>query len=66
MAGHHDHSDLTWAAVKVGVMWLIGAIAHNYHVIAGNILVTLSIAYLIWKWRRDIKRSKHEDRSKKI
>jgi hypothetical protein len=50
-----DHSDLTWAGIKVGALWLIGLIAHNYHVIAGNILVTLSIAYLIWKWRRDYK-----------
>lgn len=30
----------------------------NYNAIAGNILVTLSVGYMIWKWRRDIKKNK--------
>jgi hypothetical protein len=50
-----DNSDFTLAGIKVAFMWFISIVAHNYHVIAGNILVTLSIAYLIWKWRRDYK-----------
>lgn len=53
----HD-DDFSIAAVKIFILWMFGLIAHNYHVIAGNVLVTLSIAYLIWKWIRDYKKSK--------
>jgi hypothetical protein len=53
-----DNSDFSIAAIKVFILWAIGLLAHNYHIIAGNILVTLSIAYLIWKWWRDYKKSK--------
>jgi hypothetical protein len=53
-----EHSDFTLAAIKVGLLWLIGIVAHNYHVIAGNILVTLSICYLVWKWIRDYRKEK--------
>jgi hypothetical protein len=55
---HHEESELGWAAFKVALLWFIGIVAHNYHIIAGNILVTLSIAYLVWKWWRDIKKEK--------
>jgi hypothetical protein len=54
-----EESDLSWAVIKIAFMWFMGLLAHNYHIIAGNILVTLSIAYLIWKWRRDIKKEQH-------
>jgi hypothetical protein len=56
MTDNTDNSDFFWAKITVGIMWVIGFLAHNYHVIAGNILVTMSIAYLIWKWRRDYKK----------
>ncbi len=59
-----DHSDFSIAAIKVFALWIIGALAHNYHVIAGNILVTLSIIYLIWKWRRDFLKGKKEEAKK--
>jgi hypothetical protein len=55
-----EHSDFTVEAFKVGTMWLLSFIAHNYHVVAGNILVTLSIIYLIWKWRHEFLKSKKE------
>jgi hypothetical protein len=54
-----DNSEFGWAFIKVMILWFIGLLAHNYHVIAGNILVTLSIAYLIWKWWRDYKKEQH-------
>lgn len=60
MIHNDDHSDFTWAAFKVFLLWAIGIVAHNYHVIAGNILVTLSVAYLIWKWRRDYKKDQQK------
>jgi hypothetical protein len=55
-----ETDDFSIASIKVFILWAIGLIGHNYHVIAGNILVTLSIAYLIWKWWRDYKKSKAE------
>lgn len=65
MAAYHD-SDTWWTLAKAGVLWLVSWFAKGYHDIAGNVLVTLSIVYLLWKWNRDIKKSKNEDRSKKI
>ncbi len=58
MADDTDHSDLLWAGIKIAIIWFISLVAHNYHVIAGNILVTMSIAYLAWKWWRDYKKEK--------
>lgn len=50
---HDDDSGITLVAVKLFLMWLVSKIAHNYHEIVGNILITLSVLYLVWKWRRD-------------
>ena len=52
----HQNESFSLEALKVFLLWMIGIVAHNYHLIAGNILVTLSILYLIWKWRRDYKK----------
>jgi hypothetical protein len=53
-----DHSDFSWVFFKVFIMWAASHVVHNYHEIAGNILVTLSILFLIWKWRKEVKKYK--------
>jgi hypothetical protein len=60
-----DNSEFGWAFIKVMAIWVIGLLAHNYHVIAGNILVTLSIAYLVWKWVRDYKKEQSYGKDKR-
>lgn len=56
----HEHDELTLAGVKVLIIWIITLIAHNIDSILHTILALLSIAYLIWKWVRDYKKSKLE------
>lgn len=53
-----EHDDFTFAVLKVFILWAITLIAHNYDSVAHAVLVTLSIAYLVWKWRRDYIKNK--------
>ncbi len=53
-----DHTEFLTATVKIIILAMAGFIFHNYHIIAGNIFVTLSICYLVWKWRMDWKERK--------
>jgi hypothetical protein len=55
---HSDHSDIGFTLGKVFSLWLVSRITLDYHEVAGNILVTLSILYLGWKWWRDYKKEK--------
>jgi hypothetical protein len=53
-----DDSGSSWVVAKAMVLWLLSHVAKNYHEAAGNLLVTLSLLYLLWKWWRDYKKSK--------
>jgi hypothetical protein len=58
MANIDDDSDSLVVVFKALVIWLLSHFAKNYHEYAGNLLVTLSIFYLCWKWWRDYKKPK--------
>ncbi len=58
---NQDHHEFTIEAFKILGLGIINIIAHNYHVVAANILVTISIGYVIWKWRGEYLKSKKEE-----
>jgi hypothetical protein len=58
MEAADDDSGSFLVVVKAMFLWLLSHVANNYHEMAGNLLVTLSIIYLLWKWWRDYKKSK--------
>ncbi len=39
-----------------------GYVISHYNVIAGNLFLTLSILYLLWRWRRDYRKNKREEK----
>lgn len=53
-----DTDDITFMGMKLLSLWLISWFAKNYHEIMGNVMITLSVAYLAWKWYRDWKKAK--------
>jgi hypothetical protein len=57
MASIDDDSDYLVVFKALG-LWLLSHFANNYHEYAGNLLVTMSILYLGWKWWRDYKKPK--------
>ncbi len=58
MASIDDDSDSLVVVFKALVIYVFSHFAKNYHEYAGNLLVTLSILYLVWKWWRDFKNPK--------
>jgi hypothetical protein len=57
MASIDDDSDYLVVFKSLG-LGLFSHFAKNYHEYAGNLLVTMSILYLGWKWWRDYKKPK--------
>ncbi len=46
------------SVLEVAFLWFIAIVSHNYNDIVHGVLGTISVAYLVWKFRRDVKRSK--------
>lgn len=53
-----SHSNLAWRGAELVSLWIVSTLAAGYHEVAGNIFVTLSILYLIWRWWRDYKKER--------
>jgi hypothetical protein len=52
-------ADITiWKAIGLIFLYLINYVIHNYNAIMGNIFITLSIAFLLWKWRSEYLKDK--------
>jgi hypothetical protein len=49
----NTYSETITDTVKIVILGICSFIFHNYHLVAGNIFITLSCLYLLWKWRRD-------------
>lgn len=60
MTQDHNSEFVKWI-VNLGLLCLSCFTTSMYNVIMGNILVTLSIIYLVWRWRRDYRKNKKEE-----
>jgi hypothetical protein len=48
-----DHDGVKLELIKLVSMWIISHCIRDFHETAANVFITLSILYLLWKWRRD-------------
>lgn len=56
----HEENDYTiiLKGVGLGILWLLSKIAANYHDIVGNIFITVSLAFVCYKFYMEYKKNK--------
>lgn len=55
---HQQIEDIGMQFLLMVSLNIVNFLTHNYDKISGSILTTLSILYLIWKWRTEYVKSK--------
>lgn len=64
---HHDTPEIdvtAWKAIGLALLYLVNYVVHNYNSIMGNIFITLSVAFLAWKMRKEYFKDKKNERTK--
>lgn len=60
MTTPHEQAERIFDGAVLFLLGVIGYVGSNFNAILGNIFLMLSISYLVWRWRRDVKRSKEK------
>ena len=55
---HQQIDNLVYQFLIISGLNAVNFLTHNYDKISGSILTTLSIVYLIWKWRTEYIKAK--------
>jgi hypothetical protein len=58
----HEMDITAWKAIGLMLLYFVNYIIHNYNAVMGNIFITLSVIFLIWKMRNEyLKDNKNAD-----